>query len=109
MKRKHDGRIGLPSTPSELGSKASFADQRDFAGREKGELRRFLGSHEWLLGVVLVFATLMAYKPAWHGEQVWDDNAHVMWPEVRSLTGLARIWTQPGTTQQYYPVVYTAF
>ena len=30
-------------------------------------------------------------------------------PELRSLEGLGRIWTQPGATQQYYPLVHTLF
>jgi Flp pilus assembly protein TadD len=63
----------------------------------------------WLWGLLLFIVTLLAYQPAWHGKPLWDDAAHLTYTEHRSWTGLARIWTEPGATQQYYPVVYTVF
>jgi tetratricopeptide (TPR) repeat protein len=65
--------------------------------------------HDWLLGAFLVVVTLMAYQPVWHAGFIWDDDAHITPPELRSLGGLARIWTQLGATQQYYPLVYSVF
>ena len=64
---------------------------------------------DWLGGLLLLIATLLAYQPAWHGQPVWDDAAHLTYPEHRSLHGLVRIWTEPGATQQYYPMVYSVF
>jgi tetratricopeptide (TPR) repeat protein len=55
---------------------------------------------------VLAFA---AYWPALIGGFVWDDDGHVTRPELRSLHGLWRIWFEPGATQQYYPVLHSAF
>ena len=56
-------------------------------------------SSRWLLLLAaLLAATLAAYQPAWHGGLVWDDEAHVTRPELRSLDGLARIWVEPGAT-----------
>lgn len=63
----------------------------------------------WLVFVVLALATLAAYQPAWHGGIVWDDDAHLTAAPLASWTGLARIWTDFRVTQQYYPVVSTAF
>jgi tetratricopeptide (TPR) repeat protein len=63
----------------------------------------------WWLGLVLVAATLLAYWPAWFGQPVWDDDAHIPRPDLRSLTGLVRIWTEAGATQQYYPFAFSAF
>jgi protein O-mannosyl-transferase len=63
----------------------------------------------WLFGLLLVIATLLAYQPAWHGKPLWDDAAHLTPAELRSLDGLARIWTDVGATQQYYPAAFTAF
>jgi len=57
----------------------------------------------------LVIVTLFAYQPAWRGTPIWDDDAHITGPELRSLDGLRRIWVEPGATQQYYPVTHTAF
>ena len=64
---------------------------------------------EWFLALALIICPLLAYQPAWQGKPIWDDDAHITRQELRSLDGLARIWTQPGATQQYYPVVYSAF
>ena len=63
----------------------------------------------WLLGLLLVVATLVAYQPAWNGKPVWDDEEHLTKPELRSLEGLARIWTQLGEAPQYYPLVHSVF
>ena len=57
----------------------------------------------------LVIATFLAYWPAWFGQPVWDDDGHITRLELRSLDGLAQIWTQVGATQQYYPLAFTAF
>ena len=54
-------------------------------------------------------AVLVAYLPAVTGNFLWDDDAHVTRPELRSLAGLARIWGDFGATQQYYPLLHTAF
>jgi tetratricopeptide (TPR) repeat protein len=63
----------------------------------------------WLALAALVAATLGAYQPAWRGGLLWDDDAHITRPELRSGTGLVRIWTEPGATQQYYPLLHSAF
>jgi tetratricopeptide (TPR) repeat protein len=65
--------------------------------------------YDWLVALALLLATLIAYQPAWQGEPVWDDDAHITRMELRSLSGLGRIWFQPGATQQYYPIVYSVF
>jgi tetratricopeptide (TPR) repeat protein len=57
----------------------------------------------------LFFATLIAYWPALNGELLWDDPSHVTRPELQSLHGLWRIWFELGATQQYYPVLHSAF
>jgi tetratricopeptide (TPR) repeat protein len=60
--------------------------------------------------VLAIFgATLAAYLPAVNGGMLWDDAAHVTGPRLRTWDGLRRIWLQPGTTQQYYPVLHSAF
>ena len=63
----------------------------------------------WAFGLLLLGATLLAYAPAWHAGFIWDDNGHVTRPDLRSLHGLWRIWAEPGATQQYYPLLHSAF
>ncbi|MHC4983571.1 MAG: tetratricopeptide repeat protein, partial [Planctomycetota bacterium] len=62
-----------------------------------------------LFAVVLLAATMLIYRPAWRGEQVWDDDAHITKLQLRSAEGLRRIWFDLGATQQYYPLVHSAF
>jgi len=54
-------------------------------------------------------AVLLAYLPALGGGFLWDDDAHVTKPVLRSLHGLWRIWFELAATQQYYPVLHSAF
>lgn len=67
------------------------------------------GCPNWWPGLILVVAIVIAYKPVWHGGFLWDDAAHLTYPHLRSLSGLGRIWTEPGTTQQYYPLTHSVF
>lgn len=58
----------------------------------------------------MVFGLVLAcYWPALQGGLVWDDAAHVTRPELRSWSGLGRIWFDAHATQQHYPVLHTAF
>ena len=54
-------------------------------------------------------ATLAAYFTPLKGGLVWDDEAHVTEKALRDLHGLWRIWFDLGATQQYYPVLHSAF
>jgi protein O-mannosyl-transferase len=60
-------------------------------------------------GALLVCVTLVAYIPALNGGLLWDDAGHVTKPELQSLQGLWRIWFEFGSTQQYYPLLHSAF
>ena len=58
----------------------------------------------------LIFGlTLACYWPALTGETVWDDDAHITRAGLRSLGGLWQIWTNVHATQQYYPLLHSAF
>jgi protein O-mannosyl-transferase len=76
---------------------------------DSNQLPAALRRQNWLLALLLVIVTLLTYRPAWNGTPIWDDDAHLTKPELRSLDGLGRIWTQPGATQQYYPLAHTLF
>ena len=57
-----------------------------------------------VLGLVLA-----CYWPALGGGLVWDDASHVTRPGLRSWEGLGRIWLNFRATEQYYPVLHSAF
>jgi protein O-mannosyl-transferase len=67
------------------------------------------GPKDWLFAAALLAAVALAYQPAWNGGFIWDDNAHVTRPDLRSAHGLWRIWFELGATQQYYPLAHSAF
>src|SRR5688572_5259971 len=63
----------------------------------------------WVCALVFI-AVFVAHGPALTGEFLWDDQpGHVTRPELRSLDGLRRIWFELGATQQYYPLLHSAF
>ena len=70
-----------------------------------GTPRAASGALFWLL----LALTLLAYGPSLAGGFLWDDAGHVTGPALQSWAGLARIWTEPGATQQYYPLLHSAF
>jgi tetratricopeptide (TPR) repeat protein len=60
--------------------------------------------------VLLVFGLVLAcYWPALRGGRLWDDKGHITRPDLQSWSGLLRIWTDVHATQQYYPVLHSAF
>jgi tetratricopeptide (TPR) repeat protein len=61
------------------------------------------------LFVSIFCATLAAYWPALRGGLVWDDASHVTSPALVSLHGLWGIWFDLSATQQYYPLLHSAF
>jgi tetratricopeptide (TPR) repeat protein len=71
-------------------------------------LRWLDASSRWW--VLVIFAlTLVAYARVLGADFVWDDDGHVTRASLLSLGGLWRIWFEPGATQQYYPVLHSAF
>ncbi len=64
----------------------------------------------WLGYALLAGVTLLCYVPAlWNG-YIWDDDNYVTANvTLRSLEGLRRIWLEPRSIPQYYPLVHTSF
>jgi tetratricopeptide (TPR) repeat protein len=100
-----------------MSAKKGKASQSEVRPREKPEQRKASSSTGgsiqrlmiWALLPALLLAVLAAYQPVWHGGMLWDDDGHITPSGLRSVDGLARIWFQLGATQQYYPLVHTAF
>lgn len=63
-----------------------------------------------IIMLAILLATIAAYLPATHGGFIWDDDVYVSQNLLlRTAGGLARIWTDPGATPQYYPLLHTLF
>ena len=95
-----------------------MARKRPTVGREPAEKRlpappnaraRRFSPPDAAIVASIFCATLMAYWPALRGGLVWDDASHVTSPALESLHGLWRIWFDLGATQQYYPLLHSAF
>jgi len=54
-------------------------------------------------------ATVAACLPSLAGRFIWNDSDYVTRPELRTLAGLGRIWAELGATEQYYPLLHSAF
>jgi len=54
-------------------------------------------------------AVLAAYLPVLRCGFVWNDGDYVTRSDLRSVSGLGRIWFEVGSTEQYYPVLHSAF
>ena len=90
----------VPTSVSSPGQAVNGMAGRWFSSRNRG----------WLMGLLLVAATIIAYQPAWHGGFIWDDDSHITANEaLRSGSGLCDIWFKPGATCQYYPLSFTIF
>lgn len=58
---------------------------------------------------LIVLATFAAYFPVFRAGFVWNDADYVTKPALRSWSGLLQIWRHVGATEQYYPVLHSAF
>src|SRR5438309_529911 len=63
-----------------------------------------------LMPMALFVVTILAYLPAFQAGFIWDDDVHVTRNyNLRSGEGLARIWAEPRSSPQYYPMAHTLF
>src|SRR5579872_4123968 len=103
--------MGEPDLESGIADYTRFCNEKLFPAlpappKEWADLK---SKSELLEFAVIVVAVLIAYWPALTGGLVWDDGGHITRPDLQSLDGLRRIWFQLGATQQYYPLLHTAF
>lgn len=63
-----------------------------------------------VFALVLVAVTIFAYRPAWNGGFLWDDDVYITNNELLTAPdGLRRIWFSLDSPSQYFPLVYTTF
>jgi hypothetical protein len=91
----HAGRPEIPAPLPPANASANFP----FSPRARA----------WLLGLLLVAATIAAYQPLWHAGFIWDDDDYVTNnTALHNLDGLKRIWFDTTAPPQYYPPVITS-
>lgn len=61
------------------------------------------------LAATIAVLLALIYARIVTGGFLWDDDAHVTPPALRSLEGLWRIWFDVHATQQYYPLLHSWF
>src|SRR6266480_4291917 len=67
-------------------------------------------SRAWLFALILAAVTIFAYRPAWNGGFVWDDDDYVTKNHLLTAPdGLKRIWFSLDSPSQYFPLTYTTF
>lgn len=68
----------------------------------------FVSRRDWLWGLILVVAVILAYQPVWYAGFNWDDNDHVTAnPCIVGPLGLKEIWTTKAA--RICPLVLTTF
>src|SRR5262249_17909532 len=80
--------------------------RRDIRASAPNQSSRFWPPIALALCIIAIFAV---YWPAMHGGRLVDDNINITPPELRSASGLYRIWFDPSSTAQYYPLLQSVF
>lgn len=64
----------------------------------------------WVFAFTLTAVTVLAYRPAWNGGFLWDDDVYITNNELLTAPdGLRRIWFSLDSPSQYFPLVYSTF
>src|SRR5213595_3235432 len=63
-----------------------------------------------IFAVILAVVTIFAYRPAWHGGFLWDDDDYIIKNELLTAPdGWQRIWFSLDSPSQYFPFTYSTF
>src|SRR3954452_1784574 len=64
----------------------------------------------FIFAIVLAAVTILAYRPAWLGGFLWDDDAYIVNNELLTAPqGWQRIWFSLDSPSQYFPLTYSTF
>ncbi len=70
---------------------------------------RSAGRETWGWAALVGAVVAAVYGRTLGGAFIWNDGDYVTAPGLRSLGGLGRIWAELGATEQYYPLLHSAF
>jgi tetratricopeptide (TPR) repeat protein len=74
--------------------------------------RRIFSPHgrALIFAVVLLAVTIFAYRPAWDGGFLWDDDDYIINNQLLTAPdGWQRIWFSLDSPSQYFPLTYSTF
>src|SRR6266550_1888596 len=72
--------------------------------------RLFSSRRAFIFALILAAVTIFAYRPAWNGGFLWDDDVYITNNELLTAPdGLRRIWFSLDSPSQYFPLVYSTF
>jgi len=84
--------------------------QQEEAARSQKHLRLLSDLDPLFFLFILAVLIAAAYSSVFSAGFIWDDDDYVINNQfLRSFSGLGSIWFEPGTTPQYYPMVFTLF
>src|ERR1035441_8687073 len=91
---------GRRNRQSEVGVEGS-------APRDLGSEAKVRGQKGWPLGLLLVAATILAYKPVWNAGFIWDDDTFLVNnPLIKQRGGLYQFWFTTAAPD-YFPLTST--
>lgn len=71
--------------------------------------KTYFANRPWLLALVLVVTTFVAYQSVWRAGFIWDDDDHLTAnPAMTAPHGLRMIWSSLAVSR-YYPLTLTTF
>lgn len=63
-----------------------------------------------IFAVILAAVTILAYRPAWHGGFLWDDDDYIINNALLTAPhAWQRIWFSLDSPSQYFPLTYSTF
>ena len=82
--------------------------------RRLGGLQQFgsLSRQDWVAALILCLLVAVSYFPAILSGFVWDDTVFTEEAVIREVSGLWKIWFEPGEIKNeghYWPIVYSSF
>lgn len=67
-------------------------------------------THLFLKITLIIALIFTAYIHTIQSDFIWDDNDYITAnPHLKTVNGLKNIWFKPGSTVQYYPLLFTFF